>query len=231
MQREIADILHFLERYPPKEINRLYKEQVLQSQLEYFEKYPEVRWADHLKEQMIQQAKEAAITPGRLQFIDELISHIFYYNEDDYLDLAMDDLIRILNLAKNKSNPTHWNAIAAEFSSYDQSLQVGLLRADETGRLIEEVTKFNTYLQCNIFWNVLETTRFAALYDYLELLIIEDEEYLTRFEQIWELRVFTLIKKALASSKVQALIDQQHIELMHFTIAMHDCTEHALCVG
>ena len=76
------------------------------------------------------------------------------------------------------------------------------------------------------FWNFLSSKKFSALSELLEIVPIaeiENREYPWIFYEIYELRVFELMRQAFNSKEVQTKLKVEHFKELKIDIGMHDC--------
>lgn len=222
MEDRVEKLLGILNKYTVEEISRLYRNHKVKEQTEYFTKYPEVRWSEAMKKNMIQAAKRKRITLSRMKYIQAQINELNNYNDLEHVSLAVKDLNHFFEALKERvTNLANVVLLHVEFSDFQTEACIEGYGPYKQKWYENPVFRMNSKFKCAEYWKEIDSTKFSYVYEQLEGLDLEDEEYPGIFVEIRELRVFNAIKQALHDPAILSFIDD-HMPKAKIEVGMHD---------
>ncbi len=222
LEDRIEYLVALLNKYTVEDVNQLYREKEVQFELEYFEKYPHVKWASPLKKRMIQEAKRKKISDGRKKYLAQLIEQINSYDKKNHLEMAIKDMDEMLrNLDKAKIDKTKIRLLYIEFSMYADEARIQAYGEYQTDWFDNELGAICSKFNSTHYWKELDSNKFATISELLEIINVEEEEYPGIFCEIWEKRVFQILKDACNVDKIKKkLVDD--LPKTKIQVGMHD---------
>lgn len=228
MQQRITNLLGILNKSSVEDINKIYKDKEVELEKESFTKHPDVRWSESLKKKIIQTAKRKRIAPGRIKYLEEQIDQLNNYKQDEHLEVAIEDAKRLINkLAKSNIQLNNIVLIHIEFSDGQPNAYIQFYGSYKAKWYENELGGFELKFNSANYWKENESTKFRRIYEQLEIIEIDEEEYPSLFIQIRELRVFNIIKKAIMHKEIIGWINL-NISKAKFEIGIHDDEFHTI---
>lgn len=209
MEDRINSLIEILNNYSIKEINKIYRDKEVELEIESFTKHPDVRWSESLKKRMIQSAKRKRISPGRMKYLDEQIKDLNSYNQDEHVKLASGDINCMIENLKNKglANAEVY-LLHIEFSDLQCLSYIESYGKYKEKWYENKLGGFESLFTSAEYWNESDSNKFNSMYEQLEIIEIEDEEYPSIFMQIRELRVFQAVKIAMQIPTIKKEINE-----------------------
>ncbi|MEZ4920353.1 MAG: hypothetical protein R2792_14720 [Saprospiraceae bacterium] len=211
METRLNFLVGLINKYPVESISKLYRDTEVNAVVDYFTKYPNVKWSEALKKKELQKAQRLRISPGRMLYLQELIENINAFEFEAHIEPVKLDINRLL--AAIYASGVETNAIRRiliGFSTYTQRGYIHLY-GDYTKEWWEnKLADFALNFESVKIWKFLESNKFYTLSELLEVVEVEGEEYPQLFVEIWELRVFQLFKLAFNEPEIRnKLFDQR----------------------
>lgn len=198
MKERIDRLLEILNKYSTAEINKIYCNKEVELEIESFTKHPDVGWSESLKKKMIQAAKRKRISKGRIKYLEDQIKELSSYNSEKQMELATEDLALLIeNLSKRGLSNSEVKLLHIEFSDFQHLAYVQAYGKYEKKWYENEIGGFESLFNSAKYWDELDSSKFNSIYELLEIVEIEDEEYPSIFIELRVLRVFEAIKRAM----------------------------------
>lgn len=204
MKERIDKLLEILNKYSTAEINKIYRDKEVELEIESFTKHPDVRWSESLKKKMIQAAKRKRISKGRIKYLEDQIKELNTYNSEKQIKMATEDLkLLIENISKKGLANSKVNLLHIEFSDFQHLAYVQAYGKYEKKWYENELGGFESLFNSAEYWDELDSSKFDSIYELLEIIEIEDEEYPSIFIELRVLRVFEAIRKAMQKPTIK----------------------------
>ncbi len=204
MKERIDRLLEILNKYSISEVNKIYRDKEVELEMEYFTKYPDVRWSESLKKKMIQAAKRKQISKGRKKYLEDQVKELCSYNIEEQIKLATEDLkLLIENLSKSGLTLYEVKLLRIEFSDLQHLAYVQAYAKYEKKWYENELGGFESLFNSAKYWDELDSSKFSSINELLEIIEIEDEEYPSIFIDLRTLRVFEAIERAMEKSTIK----------------------------
>lgn len=209
MEETIIRLLDILNRYPISEVNRMYRDREVELEVESFTKYPDVRWSDHMKKKMLQDAKRKKISPGRIKYLESQITELNNYAQKTHVNNAGEDVITMISKWQSLGiSSSEICLLHIEFSDWYPEANIQVYGNYKKEKYENEIAIFTCSFSSAKYWNELDSSKFSSMSEKLEILEIEEEEYPQIFVQIRELRVFQALKKAMNQATIKKQLHQ-----------------------
>ena len=222
MEETINRLITILNKYPVKELNKIYRDKEVELEIASFTKYPDVRWSENLKKRMIQAAKRKRISKGRIKYIEEQIDELNSYNIGGHINTAISDVKQMFEiLDKTNIEKSEINLLHIEFSDAQHVAHIQAYGKYKVKWYEQELGAFESNFNSAKYWEELESRKFSSMSELLEIIDVDDEEYPQIYCQVRELRVFNVIKKAIEQPELKEKIKSKYPQL-NIEIGMHD---------
>lgn len=209
MEESINRLLRILNRYPVKDVSKMFRDKEVELEIESFTKYPDVKYSDNLKKRLIQQAKRKRISPGRVKYLEGQINELNSYTLEEHIRVAIEDLSAMIENLQNKGLPnSEIILLHVEFSDLQHMAYVQAYGKYKEKWYENELGGFESLFTSAKYWDELDSRKFCSMSEQLEILIVEDQEYPYIFHQLRELRVFLGIKKAIEQPTIKAKLNK-----------------------
>jgi len=226
IRNRIDTLLTLLKKYSIEELNDLYRAKEVELEINSFSQKKTVKWSDKLKKKMIQQAKKKRIFPSKQKYLKGLLKEIEEFDYQVYIEEAISDAISIIEKTKiHRVNQSKLKLLLIEFFTYDKKVKVS--GYDSHYSATNSIFQFSEKINATKFWKFIESNKFSNIAETLEIIDIDNEEYPQIFIEIYELRVFELMKQAFNSKQIKTKLKTEDLQKLNIKIGMHDC-EHYL---
>jgi hypothetical protein len=204
MQNTINRLIEILNRYSIKEVNSIYREKEVELEIASFTKHPDVKFSESLKQRMIQSAKRKRISPRRIKYLEDQISELNSYNQEEHEKIAIEDLFNMLKVLDSAKLPkSEIVLLHIEFNEFNPEVYIHSYGNNKITWHENGLGGFVSYFSSARYLAELDSQMFISMSEQLEIIEIEDEEYPQMFTQIRELRVIQAIKIAMEQPNVK----------------------------
>jgi len=217
IQNRIDRLLELLQKYSVEEINELYRQKEVELEIKSFSQNPTVKWSEKIKKRMIQQAKKKRISPSRQVYLKDLIKNTLEFKYQTYIDDATSDAITIIEKIKD----FQVQLLSIEFFNHNEKVEISGYDSCQSNS--NTLIQFRGKINASKCWKFINSNKFSNIAELLEILDIEDEEYAQIFIEIYELRVFNLMKFAFNSKELQSKLAKENLKELNIEIGLHDC--------
>ena len=203
LEERIKKLDGLLRKYTVSDIEKLYKEEEVEHLKNHLSKYPEVKYSEKMLKKMYREARGKKLSKGRKAYLEFLINKNLNYDEEKLLSIIKSQAFEFIELVSSKvENLNEIKLIHIEHDSLPNAQHVQVYGHDDRGEMINELASFEMKIDFSELWGFENEKKALDLTEELEMITIEEEEYATLFPEIFKLRSYKLLKRALKSKEV-----------------------------
>jgi hypothetical protein len=204
LEKRIDFLSGLLSNYDIEYLDKKYREIELRHTQESFQK---ARYSDTMKKRMLAEAKRKNISKSKKLYIQSLISRNENFDPSLYQDKIKTQLSIFFNDPKlNFSDVSKISQIFFEHSYDPKSVHANVYKDQPNEKDQTEFLQLKTKLDFSPIWGFIEGNKFDSIYESLEGLEIEDEEYPQIIMELFKLRSYKLLKDILNSKPLENIM-------------------------
>ena len=203
LEERIKKLDGLLRKYTVSDIEKLYKEEEVEHLKNHLSKYPEVKYSEKMLKKMYREARAKKLSKGRKAYLEYLINKNLNYDEVKFQPIIKSQAFEFIELVSNKvENINEIKLIHIEHDSLPNAQFVQVYGHDNKGEMINELARFEMNIDFDELWGFEHEKKVWDLTEELEMVTIDEENYVLLFSEIFKLRSYKLLKVLLNNKEV-----------------------------
>ena len=218
LEKRIQKLSKIVSSHSIKDINKLYKEEEVNSVMDHLKKFPHVKYSEQMLKRIIREAKAKRISPGRCKYIQFLIDKNNEFDFEKYHSLInsqVDQFLETLN--EHIKEPNLVRLIHIEHNYEADETYCHVYGENFKTKQDNELTFFDTKFDFEALWGFNQDKKYNDVCEVLET-------YIFCFEELFKLRSYKLVEMAFNREGTIAFIKHEcKIHNVYVEIGEHDC--------